>query len=58
MTLYLDLSTRTITASQPNSTLVGSVTIAIPTTIDILGALVESVRQMSVSSGYVSITIQ
>lgn len=58
MTLYLDLSTRAITASQPNSALVGSVTIAIPTTIDILGALVESVRQMQVTTGYVSITIQ
>lgn len=58
MTLYLDLSTRTITSDQPGSTQVGSLTLNIPTTIDILGALVESVRQMSVASGYVSITIE
>lgn len=58
MTLYLDLALRTITATQPQSQLIGSLTINIPTTIDILSAIVESVRHMQSSDGHVSITIQ
>ena len=58
MTLYLNLATRTITSTQPSSQLFGSLTVNIPTTIDILSAIVESVRHMNTADGYVSITIQ
>lgn len=58
MTLYLNLATRTITVTEPQSQLIGSLTINIPTTIEILSAIVESVRQMQTTDGYVSITIQ
>jgi hypothetical protein len=58
MTLYLNLATRTITAIEPQSQMFGSLTINIPTTIDILSAIVESVRHMNNADGYVSITIQ
>jgi len=58
MTLYLNLSTRTITAIEPQTQLIGSLAINIPTTIDILSAIVESVRHMQSTDGYVSITIQ
>ena len=58
MTLYLNLATRQITGTEPSSTLVGSLTINIPTTVDILSAVVESVRHLTATNGYVSITIQ
>jgi hypothetical protein len=58
MTLYLNLATRQITGTAPSSPHVGSLTINIPTDVDILGAIVESVQRMSVKDGYVSITIQ
>lgn len=58
MTLYLNLATRQITGIAPSLTHVGSLTVNIPTTVDILSAIVESVRQMSTTDGYVSITIQ
>ena len=57
MTLYLNLATRQITATAPSSTQVGSLTIIIPTTVDILSAVVESVRHLTATEGYVSITL-
>ena len=58
MTLYLNLATRQITGTEPSSPHVGSLTIIIPTTVDILSAVVESVRHLTATNGYVSITIQ
>jgi hypothetical protein len=57
MTLYLNLATRQITGIAPSSQQVGSLTIIIPTTVDILSAVVESVRHLTATDGYVSITI-
>lgn len=58
MTLYLNLATRQITGLSPSLPHVGSVTINIPATVDILGAIVEAVRHLTATDGYVSITIQ
>ena len=57
MTLYLNLATRQITGTEPSSPHVGSLTVNIPTTVDILGAIVEAVRHLTATDGYVSITI-
>ena len=57
MTLYLNLATRQITSTAPSSPHLGNLTVNIPTDVDILSAIVESVQRMSVKDGYVSITL-
>ena len=57
MTLYLNLATRQITGTAPSSPHLGSINVNIPTDVDILSAIVESVQRMSVKDGYVSITL-